>query len=183
MAMDMITRRDVAGLYQAARSGDLAQVRSLLEGGADPDEVGGDDAETTLQAAIIGAADSEQRHELVSLLLSRGADPRQLDANGTGPLFFALLRQDLGVLELLLRQGADPNAEYGYAEKSVFWWARSDYLYETYGRELPEQPDDATWSDADALLEFLDELADRHGRRRPEGLRLLRRYGADMDHQ
>lgn len=167
-------------LHAAARSGDLRQVRALLERGADPNEADGIDGATPLQAAIEGSKAPDARHELVSLLLAHGADPRRLDANRSGPLFLALLHQDTCVLELLLRHGADPNSEIGFADKGLLWWARSDYLYETYGRDLPEEPDPATWADIDALIDFLDALANRHSRPRPEPLRLLRLYGAHL---
>ncbi len=167
-------------LHAAAKAGDTVRARTLLEQGADPNAREGADGGTALQAAIEGCRSPDQRHELVSLLLAHGADPAQRDANGTGPLFVALLHQDTNVLELLLRRGADPNAEVGFADKGLLWWARSDYLYETYGRELPQDLDPATWNDIDALIHYLDALANRHGRARPEALRLLRLYGARL---
>ena len=166
------------GLHAATKAGDIDQARALLERGADPNARDGIDGGTALQAAIEGCQSPDERHRLVSLLLAHGADPAQRDANGAGPLFAALLHQDTSVLELLLRHGADPNAEVGFADKGLLWWARSDYLYETYGRELPEDPDPATWNDIDALIRYLDGLATRHARARPEALRLLRLYGA-----
>lgn len=165
-------------LHAFAKAGDVAGARDLLVAGADPDEADGLDGGTPLQAAIEGCRSPDERYELVSLLLSHGADPTRLDANATGPLFLALLHQDTSVLELLLRHGADPNAEVGFADKGLLWWARSDYLFETYGRELPEEPDNETWNDIDTLIHYLDALANRHGRARPEALRLLRLYGA-----
>ena len=165
-------------LHAAAKACDRERVRALLEQGSDPNARDEVDGGTPLQAAIEGCRSPDERYQLVSLLLSHGADPAQLDANGSGPLFLALLHQDTSVLELLLRHGADPNAEIGFADKGLLWWARSDYLYETYGRELPEEPDNGTWNDIDALLRFLDALANRHQRPRPEALRLLRLYGA-----
>lgn len=180
MAMSACNHDTESALHAAARSGDLRHVRALLARGADPNAADGIDGATPLQAAIEGCKAPDERHALVSLLLDHGADPRRLDANRSGPLFLALLYQDTCVLELLLRHGADPNAEVGFADKGLLWWARSDYLYETYGRDLPEEPAPATWGDIDALIDFLDALANRHSRPRPEPLRLLRLYGARL---
>ena len=165
-------------VYDAVCARNAERVRVLLDTGADPDAAPPPDGETPLLRAIDGALGPDDRWELVSVLLEHGADPTRLDANGTGPLFLALLYEDIQVLELLLHHGADPNGEVGFADKSLLWWARSDYIYETYGRTLPEEPDAETWQNIDALIHFLDVLAHRQRKPRPEALRLLRLYGA-----
>ncbi|MDX1608775.1 MAG: ankyrin repeat domain-containing protein [Halofilum sp. (in: g-proteobacteria)] len=175
------TRRGLsADLYQAARSGNVSRVRDELATGADPNAVTGPDGETPLHAAIDANKGPAERFELVHLLLQHGASARQPDHDGTGPLFLAMLQDDLAVLELLLRHGADPNAESGFAGKGLVWWARSDYVYETWGRELPEPVDVEIWNDLGALVDFLDDLARRHSRRPPRVLRLLHEHGARL---
>ncbi len=70
-------------LHEATRDGDLAQVRALIDAGADLD-VQGDNGETPLIAAII------EGHELVAtLLIDRGADIQARTKGGFTPLHAA----------------------------------------------------------------------------------------------
>lgn len=167
-------------LHDALANCDFEAAHAVLRAGAHPDQPYGGDDETPLHIAIGCCRQPALRHALVRLLLSYGASPQRTDADGRGPLFLALLHQDIALLEMLLEHGADPNTEVGFADKSLLWWARSEYLYETYGRELPEQPALETLGDADALIAWLDGLALRHSRPQPEAMRLLRAHGAEF---
>ncbi|MCU0864455.1 MAG: hypothetical protein MUC36_11715 [Planctomycetes bacterium] len=86
--------------------GQLATVRTLLAGGADPNEPG---EQLPLVLAIYAVRHVGQ--EPLRLLLDRGADPNRQDQFGR-PCWFAAtgITVDLAVLQLLLDRGADPQA-------------------------------------------------------------------------
>ena len=90
-------------LLFAARHGDIASARHLLNAGADVDETGADSNSALVLAAMSG------HPRLAEFLLARGADP---DANGAGytALHAAILRPDSSLVRMLLGRGADPNA-------------------------------------------------------------------------
>ena len=86
----------------------LAFIRTLLELGAEPnyrDHAGF----PSLIAAL--SSDSEDRYEIIELLLSFGADIQQRGVNDYTPLHYAAVAEDLKAIELLLSHGADPDAK------------------------------------------------------------------------
>jgi ankyrin repeat protein len=98
------TRPDLAS---AIRSGDLRQLRMLLDAGAKPDK------RDSLGATALHDAVWAGRADMVELLLERGANANAPHAEGgSTPLDYAVLRDDLTVANLLLKFGADANAEY-----------------------------------------------------------------------
>ena len=167
-------------LQEALHAADVGRAYALLEAGADPNEPESSVGETPLQAAITLVSKPERRLAVVAELLRYGADPCHLDAEGIGPLAAACLVDDARVLEMLLRHGADPNAERGYGGYGLFCWARSHYLFYTYGPRPPEMPDPEAWNDPQRLLAFLDTMAGKHGKPRPRCLRLLWNHGARL---
>lgn len=104
-------RHRMTPLMRAAFAGDHAEVRRLLDGGADPDrQVFG------LGTALILAADAGDA-ELVDLLLDHDADPNRTETGGErpgdlqrSPLGSAARSGDLGTVERLLAAGADVDA-------------------------------------------------------------------------
>lgn len=86
--------------------------------------------------------------------------------------------KDTRILKLLLDHGADPNKEHDLGEP-LYNWAEFDYRYDEYGIQLlPEEPTEEDKSTEDEWLQFLDRLAIKHGKRRPDYLFLLRAAGA-----
>lgn len=86
----------------------LPFIRTLLELGADcnyDDPAGFPSLIATLSGR--GAGD---RHELLEMLLSSGAEVGQRGINDYTPLHYAVHERDMKSVEILLAHGADPNA-------------------------------------------------------------------------
>jgi ankyrin repeat protein len=107
--LNAIDSRGVSLLLDAVGSRDIARVRALLEGGADPDAKGV--ARSPLVTAIT-ELDAKNRRlvcnvEMVRLLLDHGADPNRRDPSvDTRPLNKALELGELGCAALLRDRGA-----------------------------------------------------------------------------
>ena len=84
-----------------------AFIRTPLERGANPNyqSAGGFPA---LIAAI--STKRAERHEIVAMLLSFGADVQQRGINDWTAFHYAVARRDLKAIEILLAHGADPDA-------------------------------------------------------------------------
>ena len=96
-----------ADLHKAARTGDVAEVRRLLESGANANETDGEGATPLRVAANGGHAD------VAAALLGAAADPLiagkgPFGSTGT-PLHVAAKRGHADVIRLLLDVGVDPN--------------------------------------------------------------------------
>lgn len=91
-------------LFRAIEKGDADKVKDLLEQGADPHEVHGEDEDSALLIAAI-----EGKVTIARLLLEAGADPNLGDACGYTPLMGAVCADSLAMVRLLLEQGADVN--------------------------------------------------------------------------
>ncbi|HEX7176660.1 MAG TPA: ankyrin repeat domain-containing protein [Pyrinomonadaceae bacterium] len=90
-------------LLRAAREGDAAGVRRLLEAGADAD-TRDESAWTPLMLAAVGG-----HTEAVGMLLAGGAQPNARNDKGWTPLMLAVSLGDAGLARALLDAGADPN--------------------------------------------------------------------------
>lgn len=93
-------------LHYAAWSGDLAEVRQLIEAGTDPNLLDSN-GETALFGAVAGA-----RIDVVAYLLSFGArhDLHESTA-GLTPLHWAASHGGVETMRLLIEAGADPTVE------------------------------------------------------------------------
>ena len=87
----------------AARVGDLASARMLVNAGADVNDADARGVSVTVLAAHSGFGD------LVEFMLNAGADASAAEA-GFSALHVAIMRRDEDLGRLLLAHGADPNA-------------------------------------------------------------------------
>lgn len=163
-------------LRRALFEADFARADELLRGGADIN-ARNDYGESLLQDVISPIHDRAELLAITRFMLEHGANPRLITPDGGGPLFSAVIRQDTGLLRLLLDHGADPNLEHDLGE-SLYDWAEFDYRYETYDLNLPDEPTEAQKASEEEWLLFLDNLALKYGKRRPDYLILLRERGA-----
>jgi|Laugresbdmm110sn_1035088.scaffolds.fasta_scaffold42842_2 hypothetical protein len=164
-----------------AVAGDIEAMRKMVADGMDLNDDLDDD--TTLLEEVIGeicAAEGTPRYDVVREMLALGADPKRLSEKGSSPLFAALLTMDYEMLQILLEAGADPNAMVMDSEfESLYDWAEGDYQIEVWGEDpLPERPKPEVVAYPDDLNEFLDALAVKHTKLRPDHLKLLRKFGA-----
>ena len=180
MMLTSIDKNPFEKFVDAAYAGDIAAMRDQARAGFDlttPDDVG----ETILEAIIDSMADisGPQRYEVVRETLRLGANPCKMNRDGFGPLFSAILAMDAEMLRILLDVGADPNAEkMDTSCESLYDWAEFDYRYEEWDINDFGSPTEEDRRNEKAWLNYLDCLALRKGRRRPDHLILLRERGA-----
>ncbi len=110
----------VAGLRDAAGKGDVVQLSALLD--AQPeliDERGGEGVRTALHQAVFGNSEAA-----VKLLLERGANPNiRCEGDNAYPLHFAVEKNRVPIMHLLVEHGADTVGEGDYHELGVLGWA------------------------------------------------------------
>lgn len=176
-------------LVAAATAGDFDRLRRLVAKGADVNsrnQYGG----TVLCEVICNTEchDGPLRMAIARELLSLGADPRKTDNDGGGPISQAVLRMDTELLSLLMDAGAHPNHETGWEPgRNAYDLAAEDYYVTTWiggkdvplGQEgLPEEPCANDLVTHETWLAFLDRMAIKYGKRRPDHLFLMRERGA-----
>ena len=98
-------RRDQCYLIiQAAGGGNISNVRRLLSSGMLNINFINPNGTTALHQAVF-----QNHHDIVNLLIERGADPNIGDENVWTPLHWAVERRRMDMVKLLLNRGADPN--------------------------------------------------------------------------
>ena len=112
-------------LLETARNGDLAQVRDLLERGANVDHRDAHDNTALHLAAGFGHT------ELAALLIEHGADIDARGRIGNTPLHLAAQKNHAAIARLLVDGGADTQAHNHYrgtALKMATEWGHRDVL-------------------------------------------------------
>lgn len=149
MAMVLTAAGDPPPVVEAAKNGDEAALRALVEEGADVNATAGDgstallwvshrDLPESVELLIESGADVDRANDLgatplwaaaenggmavVDLLLDAGADPNRALRYGETPLMAAARAGSARVAELLLEHGADPNAR-GPRDQTALMWA------------------------------------------------------------
>src|SRR5262245_58095724 len=108
-----------APVADAAMRGDTAEVRRLLQSGADVKATQADGATALHWAAYHGDA------SLATLLLDAGADVAAANRNGSTPMWLAASRGDAAVIQALLDKGATANEELPLGRRPLMLAARS----------------------------------------------------------
>ena len=117
----------VASLRDAAGKGDLPRLNALLD--AHPeliDERGGEGVRTALHQAVFGNSETA-----VKVLLERGANPNiRCEGDNAYPLHFAVEKNRVPIIHLLVEHGADTVGEGDYHELGVIGWATAwEYIH------------------------------------------------------
>jgi len=89
-------------LVDAARAGDIAEIRALTAKGADPNELAGVNGWTPLMHAI-----HKNQRASVAALLDAHADPNLASPSGETPLMMAAGYGQTSIVQLLLARGAN----------------------------------------------------------------------------
>jgi len=143
---------DLPPVVEAAKNGDEAALRALVEEGADVNASAGDgstallwvshrDLPESVELLIEAGADVNRANDLgatalwaagenggvavVELLLEAGADPNRALRHGETPLMAAARAGSARVAELLLENGANPNATGPRSQTALMWAALS----------------------------------------------------------
>lgn len=173
-------------LINAAERGDIAAIRAQVAGGFDVRET--DQYGESLLAIAISSLEvvvdipAPHRYEVVTALLESGFDPNQLDTDRAGALTEAMLAMDTEMLRLLLDAGARPNDVAGFFPGDTLYdWAEIGYLFHVWdvnGVPELEETDQSDRATVDSWLRWMDRMAIKYHRRRPDHLLLLRERGA-----
>lgn len=115
-----VTAEAVAFLRDAAGKGDIVRLNALLDVHPELiDERGGEGVRTALHQAVFGNSEAA-----VKLLLERGANPNiRCEGDNAYPLHFAVEKNRVPIIHLLVKHGADTVGEGDYHELGVIGWA------------------------------------------------------------
>ncbi len=177
----MSTNEDFKKLAAAACNNNLDTVKAMVDAGFNKESVDEFD-EPILSDIVFNLLEDAvpERYAIVKSLINMGFNPQHLDSDGCGPLTQAMLSMDTMMLEVLLDGGALANKTTGFrAGETLYDWAVFDYIHQVWQiNQIPEQPSQDALVNEDSWLIWLDEMALKYKRRRPDHLLLLRKYGA-----
>ena len=111
-------------LFDAAKLGDTATVKALLESGTSVDERGPNKATPLIAASLAG------KIVTAAALIEAGADVMARNHSGYTPLHAAAYAGHLVTARLLLARGADVNGRINRAEKSPIYLAADEGHFE-----------------------------------------------------
>ena len=110
---------DGPGLVDAARNGDLGAVRSLLKGGADPNQAA-PDGSTAVHWAV-----HRDNLDILNALLDAGARPDRVTRYKVAPLTLAAQNGNAALVERLLDAGANPDTVSEEGQTALMTAARN----------------------------------------------------------
>lgn len=150
--------RSNAALLAAIRALDVKEVARALKNGADPNSK---DPVTfsPMVGVAIGITDDQVSEQIVSLLLSAGADPNAMTSNSRSLLHYAANNANPGAMALLIAAGADISKRHGDNRLSV--------LGALLTRDIT-----ANWS--------MRRIANKDEEAIPKVIRILAKAGADL---
>jgi ankyrin repeat protein len=149
-------------LIDAIFKGDLAEVKILLDQGANPDLHGYDENDPDGEPALLLAIDLKHT-AIVKELLNHGADPdlRVENERNETPLIRASRKRNLEIVNALLDRGADPNLRGGEDNETALMKAAEYNLLDIVKALLSHGADpNIPASDLTTALMF---AASRHG--------------------
>ncbi|MEI7840757.1 MAG: ankyrin repeat domain-containing protein [Methylococcaceae bacterium] len=166
-------------IVNAAYDGNLETVSSMVANGFDLTTINklGESVLTEICLELFAYETISHRYDALKLLLELGADVNQItDKDGTTALGNAGFSADTELFRILLDAGANPNCRID--GETLYEWCEFDYRYETWDLTLPEKVPENARIHQNSWLLWLDEIAIKYQRRRPDHLFLLREYGA-----
>jgi len=157
-------------LIQAVKDSNAAAVRTLLQGGANPNAKEADGTTALLWAV--------NRDDLATaeLLIKAGADVKAVNRYGMSPLLVACNSGSAAIVERLLKAGADPNSALPEGETALMTAARAgkaDVIRALYkaGADVNAKE---SWHHQTALMWAA-------GNNNPAAIEMLKEVGADLN--
>lgn len=160
-----ITEEEHSPLLHAARIGDIAKTRILLDAGADPNTV------INGHSILCHIADG-QHHEAASLLIAAGADVHARSAAEDQAIHLAARSRHAQMMATLLRAGADIEAAEGSGKRPLELAIEWGHL-ETAKMLLEAGADLPKWADDDAYWEEILDGAEKHEEEATNAIRRL----------
>ncbi len=102
-------------LCDAASEGNTAEMKRLLDGGANPNQAEKNGKTALMRAALFGHV------EIAKMLLDGGANPNQAEKNGWPALMTAAYWGHAEVVKVLLDGGANPNQANKDGKTALMW--------------------------------------------------------------
>ena len=142
-----------SALFAAIDSGNIPEVRRLVENGADVNGVGSDDISPLGYAAMKGSSSAAQ------ILVDHGANVKFKGAVGTTALYLSAQYGHPDITQMLLAKGADPNVKTDRGH-SVLDVAESARRVRSYSKNQRRPP---TIADFDQIIQMLQQAGARAG--------------------
>ncbi len=164
-------------LLEAIHALDFRRIRLAISYGANPNWCDGWGESPIGEAVRQDCYSNAQRRDMVSLLIALGAFPGWPGASFS-TLYSASFDKDDAMMELLLTEGANPNAHADDEHENLYDMIEFDYRYDLWDLHLPIEPTDDDKKTETSWLDFLERCAACSNRVPPTQLLLLRKFGA-----